>query len=99
MPFTIRLDRVAIDDLRDLRKRDQTTITDQMERYLTHEPNKEQGSRIKALRQPAISQFRLRVSEFRVYYDVADEAEEVRVIRIVKKGRHTTAEVTGHETD
>lgn len=56
----------------------------------------ERGTRIKALKQPAISQFRLRIGNFRVYYDVKEEAQEVH---IVEKGTPTTEEMTGHEGD
>ncbi len=99
MPFTIRFDRDARNDLRALRKSDQVTTTNHIERHLRHEPAKERGTRIKALVQPAVSQFRLRVGEFRVYYDVHEDAEEVRIIRIVEKGRRSTQEVTSRETD
>ena len=47
-------------------------------------------SRIKKLTQPAISQYRLRVGEFRVYYDVDEYAQHVIVIEVFEKGRGTT---------
>ena len=64
---------------------------------LAHAPTQEQGTRIKALQQPAISQFRLRVGEFRVYYDVDEDDQEVYVLRVREKGRRTTDEVTTPE--
>ena len=51
-----------------------------MKTHLTHEPTKVSRSRIKrlkALRQP---QYRLRVGEVRVFYDVTDDAVEVLAI-------------------
>ena len=99
MPHTIQFDRDAVDDLRRLRKRDQTTILSQVQRYLVHQPTQEQGARSKALEQPAASQFRLRIGEFRVYYDVDEEDQRVDVLRVMKKGTRTTQEVTGHEDD
>ncbi len=40
--------------------------------HLTHEPTKQSKSRIKRLRELRHSQFRLRVENIRVFYDVAD---------------------------
>jgi mRNA-degrading endonuclease RelE of RelBE toxin-antitoxin system len=46
-------------------------------------PTTESKARVKQLRQPAPTQYRLRVGEFRVYYDV--EGEAVLVIQILSK--------------
>ena len=99
MPDTIQFDRDALNDLRKLRRRDQTTILDHIRRYLRHRPEIAQGTRIKVLEQPAVSQFRLRVGEFRVYYDVDEVNRKVYILRVVRKGRRTTEEVIGNESD
>ncbi len=99
MPYAIRFDRDALDDLRRLRRRDQTTTLDCIQRHLRHQPEMAQGTRIKALEQPAVSRFRLRVGDFRVYYDVDRASHEVYILRVVRKGRRTTEEVTRHEGD
>jgi mRNA-degrading endonuclease RelE of RelBE toxin-antitoxin system len=48
--------------------------------HLTHAPTKLSKSRIKRLRGLARPQFRLRVDEVRVFYDVADSTVEVLAI-------------------
>lgn len=92
MAYSIRFDQTAIEDLSQLRKRDQTTLLENVQRFLTHSPGTEQGRRIKRLHKPAISDLRLRVGDFRVYYDVDDEAQEVHVLRVARKGTRTTEE-------
>jgi mRNA interferase RelE/StbE len=51
-----------------------------MERHLRHEPTRVSKSRIKRLRGMSRPQFRLRVGEVRVFYDVTPEAVEVLAI-------------------
>lgn len=84
-------DRVAT-KLSGIRTFDRTKIRDAIELHLRYEPTRESRSRIKKLIQPAISQFRLRVGEFRVYYDVVDESREVHVVYIFEKGTEATPE-------
>lgn len=54
-----------------------------LENHLRHEPRKTSRSRIKRLRGVSRPQFRLRVGEVRVFYDVSDEA--VEVLAVVEK--------------
>ena len=54
-----------------------------MERVLTTNPTQLSRSRIKRLRDIDSPQYRLRVGEFRVFYDVIDD--EVRVLRVLPK--------------
>jgi mRNA-degrading endonuclease RelE of RelBE toxin-antitoxin system len=79
MPFEIELVRGAKEDLKRLRKTDQVKILDRIEKQLSHEPTRQSRSRIKRLGGAVLPPFRLRVDEFRVYYDV-DEAERKIVI-------------------
>ncbi len=51
-----------------------------MERWLRHEPTKISKSRIKRLRGMRRPQYRLRVEDVRVFYDVTDAAVEVLAI-------------------
>jgi mRNA-degrading endonuclease RelE of RelBE toxin-antitoxin system len=53
-----------------LRAFDQTAILDHIEQVLSVNPTMENKARVKRLRQPAPTQYRLRVGEFRVFYDV-----------------------------
>src|SRR5437773_5861321 len=58
-------------------------VRDALERHLRHEPTLVSKSRIKRLRGMSQPQYRLRVGEVRVFYDVTREA--VQVLAIVTK--------------
>ena len=51
-----------------------------MEIHLRHEPTKESRSRIKRLRDLAQPQYRLRVGDIRVFYDVVEARVEILAI-------------------
>jgi mRNA-degrading endonuclease RelE of RelBE toxin-antitoxin system len=51
-------------------------------------------SRIKAMSQPFWSQYRLRVDEFRVYYDVDENHHIVNELRVLRKTTDQTPEVS-----
>jgi mRNA-degrading endonuclease RelE of RelBE toxin-antitoxin system len=55
--------------------------------HLRHEPRKVSKSRIKRLRGLSRPQFRLRMGEIRVFYDVSETS--VEVLAIVAKPRRT----------
>ena len=59
------------------------TVKAAIETHLRHEPTKVSKSRIKRLRGLSRPQYRLRVEEVRVFYDVTDQ--EVQVLAIVTK--------------
>src|SRR5437773_2391855 len=75
----------AAQDFRALRVYERATVRDAMEKHLRYEPAKTSKSRIKQLRGMRRPQYRLRVGEIRVFYDVTDPA--VEVLAIVPKGR------------
>ena len=52
---------------------------------LTTNPTLQSKAKIKKLRQPAPAQFRLRIEDFRVFYDVEDGVNLVNVIQILSK--------------
>jgi mRNA interferase RelE/StbE len=58
-------------------------VRDSIELHLRHEPTKLSRSRIKRLRGLEQPQYRLRVAETRVFYDVTET--EVHVLSIVSK--------------
>ena len=60
-------------------------VRDAIERHLRHEPTKLSKSRIKRLRGLERPQYRLRVEETRVFYDV--KASTVEVLAIVTKAQ------------
>lgn len=51
-----------------------------MERHLRHEPTKTSRSRIKRLKGVQRPQYRLRVKDIRIFYDVTGDAVEVLAI-------------------
>jgi len=62
-------------------------VRDALERHLRNEPTRVSKSRIKRLRGLSQPQYRLRVGEVRVFYDVTREA--VEVLAIVTKAEAT----------
>jgi len=77
----------AEDALRDFRALDapiRASIRQALETHLRHQPTKVSKSRIKRLRELRRPQYRLRVDEFRVYYDV--ENAVVTILGVVAKG-------------
>ena len=55
-------------------------VKDALDVHLRHEPTKVSKSRIKRLRGLSQPQFRLRIGDIRVFYDVAETAVEVLAI-------------------
>jgi len=85
MGYQIVLAEQAVQDFRQLSARDRSSIRDALERQLRYEPAKESRSGIKRLRGTVRPQYRLRVGDFRVFYDVVEGA--VEVLAIVPKAR------------
>ena len=83
MPFEIVLAPEAVEDLRKLMANVRVTVRTGIETHLRHEPRKTSRSRIKRLRELLRPQYRLRVGEVRVFYDVS--ATTVEVLAIVAK--------------
>jgi mRNA interferase RelE/StbE len=80
MPFDIVLAPEAVEDLRRLTANARATIRRSLETHLRHEPEKTSRSRIKRLRGLRRPQYRLRVGEVRVFYDVSGTTVEVLAI-------------------
>ncbi len=83
MRFEILLAPEAVEDLRKLKTVLRATVREALETHLRHEPTKTSRSRIKRLRGLSRPQYRLRVHEVRVFYDVS--ASTVEVLAIVAK--------------
>ena len=83
MRYEIILSPEAAEDRRRLRAYDWATIRDAIDKHLRNEPMKVSKSRIKRLQGLSRPQFRLRVGDFRVFYDVA--GSEVQVLAIITK--------------
>ncbi|MFQ5650157.1 MAG: type II toxin-antitoxin system RelE/ParE family toxin [bacterium] len=70
----------AVDDFKRLNARDRATTRDALEMHLRPEPEQVSKSRIKRLRAVNHPQYRLRIGEFRIFYDVTEFAVEVLAI-------------------
>jgi len=81
--FEIVLMPEAVEDLRRFHANARSALREALEVHLRHEPTKTSRSRIKRLRDVASPQYRLRVDEIRVFYDVV--GERVEVLAIVAK--------------
>jgi mRNA interferase RelE/StbE len=80
MPYEIVLSPEAADDFRQLKANLRSQVRDALETHLRHEPTKLSKSRIKRLRGFSRPQYRLRVDEVRVFYDVTQDTVEVLAI-------------------
>ena len=83
MPFEIFLAPEAVEDLKSLRANVRADIRTALETHLRHQPVKVSRSRIKRLRGLRQPQYRLRVGEIRIFYDVTGTT--VQVLAIVTK--------------
>lgn len=80
MRFEIVLAPVAAASLRSLPAFHRATIRGALETHLRHEPAKVSKSRIKRLRGLSQPQFRLRVDEFRVFYDISSQEDQILAV-------------------
>lgn len=80
MEYGILLAPEAVEDLHRLKANARTAVRQAIRTHLTHEPTKVSKSRIKRLRGLARPQYRLRVDEVRVFYDVVGRTVEVLAI-------------------
>ena len=83
MRYEILLAPEAIEDLQSLKANIRNAVRDALEVHLRHEPQKVSKSRVKRLRGLSKPEYRLRVGEIRVFYDVAGTT--VQVLAIVTK--------------
>jgi mRNA-degrading endonuclease RelE of RelBE toxin-antitoxin system len=77
MRYEIILAPSAVRELAALPAHVSGVVRDAIERHLRHEPTKVSRSRIKRLRGLDRPQYRLRVDEVRVFYDVSEGTVEV----------------------
>ena len=80
MGFDVLLAPEAVDDLRVLKASVRAAVRIALETHLRHEPRKTSRSRIKRLRGLHRPQYRLRVGEVRVFYDVSGSTVEILAI-------------------
>jgi len=77
----------AVQDFKRLSARDRSPVKEAIEKHLRYEPQKMSKSRIKKLQGISRPQYRLRVDEIRVFYDVVETT--VQVLAIIPKSKAT----------
>lgn len=80
MRLEIVLAPEAIEDLRKLKASLRAKVREALETHLRYEPTKTSRSRIKHLRSLSRPQYRLRVEEVRVFYDVTGTTVEILAV-------------------
>lgn len=80
MPFAIVLAPEAVGDLKNLKANVRAVVRVAFETHLRHEPTKTSRSRIKRLRGHDRPQYRLRVDDVRVFYDVSNSTVEILAV-------------------
>lgn len=85
MRYEIVLAPGAVRELQALAASQRARVRDEIERHLRHEPTKLSKRRIKRLRGLSRPQYRLRVDDTRVFYDVT--VTEVEILAIVSKAQ------------
>ena len=88
MKYDIILAPEAAQDLKRPKAHTRSEVKDALERHLRHEPGRASKSRIKRLRGINHPQYRLRVGEIRVFYDITENT--VEVLAIVSKTEATS---------
>jgi addiction module RelE/StbE family toxin len=81
MPFQIELTQSALHDLDRFKKRERNIILDGIEEQLTREPLRKTRNR-KPLRENPLSHWELRIGQYRVFYDVSEVEQRVKVIAV-----------------
>jgi mRNA-degrading endonuclease RelE of RelBE toxin-antitoxin system len=92
MRYEVVLAPEAASAFRSLPAYHRAEVRDALERHLRHDPTRVSKSRVKRLRGLSQPQYRLRVGEVRVFYDVTREAVEVLAIVTKAEPTHWLAE-------
>ncbi len=85
MKYEILFAPEAVQDFKRLSARDRSAVKEAIQKHLRDEPEKISRSRIKRLQGIRRPQYRLRVEEIRVFYDVVEG--KVEVLAIIPKSR------------
>jgi mRNA interferase RelE/StbE len=97
MPFEIALAPEAVEDFRKLKAKIRAEVRAALETHSRHEPKKVSRSRIKRLRGLRRPQYRLRVGDVRVFYDVSGATVEILAIVIKSEAEPWLAQFANPE--
>jgi mRNA interferase RelE/StbE len=92
MAFQLIYSNAARDEIKALRAYDRQRVVTTVESLLRDQPTNISRSRIKQMTQPFWSQYRLRVDEFRVYFDVDEANQTVHILHVRPKTTESTPE-------
>ncbi len=82
--YEIKFTRIADEHLGGFRRSDRNVILDDIRAQLQHQPTVETRKR-KLLRKTTMSDWELRIGPFRVFYDVDEHDNVVRVVAVGRK--------------
>ena len=85
MNYEIVLAPEAAEDFKRLSARERAIVRKSIEKYLRFSPGKTTRTRIKRLQGLSHPQYRLRINDIRIFYDVADH--KVEILAIIPKSR------------
>ena len=95
MPYDIEFMPDAQEQLGSLTARQQAILLDKIQEQLYHRPAEETKQR-KKLRPNPLAPWELKVREFRVFFDIDEQAQTVFIIAIGRK-EHNTLYIGGRE--
>lgn len=87
MEYEIILKPEAVQDIDHIHRYHAAAIADAMEVHLTTNPTVLSRSRIKKLKGKQKADYRLRVEDFRVFYNVNEQEKRVFVLRVLHKDK------------
>ena len=80
MKYQITFSPEALDDYRSLSAYDRAAVKDAINIHLLHQPARTSRSRIKRLRDLRKPQYRLRIGDLRIFYDVIGSTVEILAV-------------------
>jgi len=80
MKYSIILSPDAVENLRNMRANLRSMVREVIIEHLSYEPEKTSKSRIKRLKRIEKPQYRLRIDDIRIYYDVGEYSVEILAI-------------------
>jgi mRNA-degrading endonuclease RelE of RelBE toxin-antitoxin system len=98
MPYRIDLSPEALRHLGLFTARLRSTIADTIEEQLAHQPTVKTRNR-KPMKPNLFGDWELRIGDFRVYYKVEEEPEQVVVIRAIGVKVHNRVFIGGEEVE
>ncbi len=87
MPYEVVFATRAKQQLRALRATERLTIIDQCVRLLSANPTMTSKARLKKLTGSVWPPYRLRVGDYRVFYDIDEQSRQVLIHGVVPKAR------------